>query len=576
MGNAVSVASIWGEIIVNVKAAPYLAKGDGVTDDSAAFESAIEAGNRIEVPDGEYLIGDVDLTGKYIFGKGTIKKKSASESAFHIKGEGAFVQGLFFEAEDTSAQPNTDIKLGDGSKDIRIEGCTFRSPIYSAIAAATDTGVGGTPYAKRVSGVMVTNCVFGKLDTETLGYTRPLYLHSVDNITIQGNTIRDCAFDAIRLRENDGFVLIDGNQFINIGDSSWPDEQTRDAIDTYWSGANLIITNNIVRKTASIGFDIKGYSPNGSYGSNKVIIANNQIYQCRYSGISVAGDTDYDGAGNYKYIYGVVITGNIVQECNQNNLTGTGSVSSAGIYLSKVCAYIDVSHNQVMFNYARGIFAHNETASKGISKSISITDNTCVNNGQSSLLTTAGGVGIFIAAIESAMICRNICVNDTSLPNAYQQVGITHTTTDNGYTPATKTSIITDNQCVNNAISQILMNSNTDRLNAVAVYERNVVSGSATSFRGAFQNTRSIYFGSAAPTSAEGTFNDGDVFINVSPTDARNISHYIAKSTGLYAYGAGFGTTAQRPALSTTEKGYCYMDTTLAKMIMWNGTAWLV
>src|SRR4051812_37891689 len=42
--------------LVSVKAAPYLAKGDGVTDDKAAIQNAINSGNDIYFPNGTYLI----------------------------------------------------------------------------------------------------------------------------------------------------------------------------------------------------------------------------------------------------------------------------------------------------------------------------------------------------------------------------------------------------------------------------------------------------------------------------------------------------------------------------------------
>ena len=35
------------------------------------------------------------------------------------------------------------------------------------------------------------------------------------------------------------------------------------------------------------------------------------------------------------------------------------------------------------------------------------------------------------------------------------------------------------------------------------------------------------------------------------------------------------GTTTNRPALTSTDAGFNYWDTTLGKMIAWNGTTWV-
>jgi hypothetical protein len=44
--------------VINVKDAPYNAAGDGVTDDTAALQSAIDAGEKVFLPKGRYVISD--------------------------------------------------------------------------------------------------------------------------------------------------------------------------------------------------------------------------------------------------------------------------------------------------------------------------------------------------------------------------------------------------------------------------------------------------------------------------------------------------------------------------------------
>lgn len=89
-----------------------------------------------------------------------------------------------------------------------------------------------------------------------------------------------------------------------------------------------------------------------------------------------------------------------------------------------------------------------------------------------------------------------------------------------------------------------------------------------------------IVSGSTEPLS--GTYDVGDICINTAPTRTRNIAFWQCATAGTgagatwRAHGTGWGTTAERPAVFANDAGYAYFDTTLAKMILWNGAAWQV
>jgi parallel beta-helix repeat protein len=410
-----------------------------------------------------------------------------------------------------------------------------------------------------VSGVIVSNNTFS-------GYARPIYLHSVGNITIEGNELRDSNFDAIRLRENDGYCLINGNQFINIGDPSWPDTQTRDAVDVYWSGSTLTITNNIVKVTAFAGFDIKGVAADGSYRTQKVIVSNNQIYRTRFSGILIGGY----GNGVDQWIDSVIVSDNIITECNQNNDVTDGY----GIRVESFAKYINIHDNIVSFCFGRGIMINN-TIGSGNPKSVRVAGNLCMNNGRSAV-QTALEAGIHINGADGLIVSDNICENDSTLQNPYQACGIFI----QSLSTLVKSAVMSNNICRNNTTNQISIEPNLSRADSIAVFRDNIQVGTGAIQRATWQDQRSIFFGNGVPVSGDGNFRVGDEIRNVSPTLIKNISHWKCITAGApgtwVAYGCGQGTTAQRPTLTTNDAGFSYFDTTLAKAIVWSGSAWLV
>lgn len=110
------------------------------------------------------------------------------------------------------------------------------------------------------------------------------------------------------------------------------------------------------------------------------------------------------------------------------------------------------------------------------------------------------------------------------------------------------------------------------RFDSTATYTEFGNKSTAASF------SREVVYGTAAPTS--GTHKIGKTVRNTTPTREKNITEWRNQATGTpgtwNAIGTGYGTTAERPTLTTGDRGYHYMDSTLAKVIAWNGSSWLV
>ncbi len=515
----------------------YGAVGDGVTDDSIAFQSALNANDSIYVPVGNYVIGDIVLDAKTIFGLGTIIKKSTTTSGFIIQGTGSRIEGLKFSPQSITGQPNADIKLDDAAKDVRIIGNTFYAPFasvsaYSAIAGAVDSLVGGTPYTIPVNGVTISLNTFE-------GYSRPVYLHSVDNIDISNNLFRNSNFDAIRLRENDGYCQIIGNRFINIGNPAWPDAQTRDAIDAYWAGDYLLIVNNVVRTAAMMGFDIKGAEPSGTKLTQRVIISNNIVTGCRYSGIKIHGDTDFDGAGTPKHINSVTVSGNHVYACNQENASNTGNIGDAGILVRAPVKLALFTDNIVAYCYGRGIYVQAGADATEQNQNLAVRGNIVFNNGHSARTDV---IGILLEDVNGLICKDNIVINDTGLDNPYQGIGIWITSTGT-VGPVSHMQIANDNIVRGNLTYQVIASPANDRATGLASFSGNLQEGTGALHKASWQDQRGVFHGNAVPAADDGEFRQGDIIFNIAPSSG-GTAGWICTAGGSPGTWKTFGTIA--------------------------------
>lgn len=89
-------------------------------------------------------------------------------------------------------------------------------------------------------------------------------------------------------------------------------------------------------------------------------------------------------------------------------------------------------------------------------------------------------------------------------------------------------------------------------------------------------NKNKEYYGSGAPTT--GRWMSGDKVSNLNPTITKNIQYWICVSGGIpgiwRAVGVGQGTTEERPSLTSRDIGYQYFDTTMQKLLYFDGVGY--
>lgn len=334
------------------------AKGDGKTDETQAFQKALKATGQAFVPPGVWCLSELKLSGGELTGVGTLKAVGERD-VVHVSGRGARIMGLRFAT--TNTRTRTEIRLLDGAEDITVAHCQFDGKAYSVLCADVNTADDdGLKYAKPVKHVHF----FGNT---CRGYIVPLYLHSVTDLIVSDNYFTESFYDAIRTRQAVERAVISQNIFENIGVST--EEVTRDAIDCFWSGRELVITNNIVKKTGSIGFDLKGHEPKGRYHSGHILVANNYLEGTNYSSILLSS-----GGANKKspvLVGPIAIKNNLIVGGNRKGQ----SEHDAAIWLHHGVQHVQVMGNQIRSHQGHGISLSHAFMGAEKSRMIQVCDN---------------------------------------------------------------------------------------------------------------------------------------------------------------------------------------------------------
>jgi hypothetical protein len=365
----------------------YGAKGDGIQDDTTAFNKYLALHNSLTLPDGKiFKIGSVVLNGKTIRGPGKIKIKVGENSAFTLLGNGNRIENVEFISEGKGQRPESEILLGEKLDFAVISGCKFSGNLFNAIGSNMNDSM-DAPYVKAPwrSKIIISECQFSG------SYLHHLYLHRIENLIIEKNFFEKSKQDSIRLRQWVKTINIVNNIFSTIGTSKTTD--SKDAIDCFWSGNELNIQGNQFSDIATHCLDVKGFSPDQDYGTSKVIISNNQIRRAGFSGILISSGSKTKSG--WKAIQFVTISLNHLEGCGHL----TKNPNDAAIFMRHNQEMVSLTGNQIYKNHQKGIMLGNFEPDAPNSKNILINGN---------ILTKNGSYGIHISGGENVQISNNI------------------------------------------------------------------------------------------------------------------------------------------------------------------------
>ena len=363
-GTGATARTVQSKLRDFVSVKDFGAVGDGVADDTAAIQAAVNAaqitGQSVYLPAGTYLVTSVNGSGAINIsagiemfgdGAGTIIKLKSGATGFVIYGYNAAVfSGLHLRDFVVDGNSVATAQLDAGlvqilnASDFILDNLTVKNGTRASAPAGIN-GIAIADTASNITSGTIQNCVIENCSKGLLNWTS-----NARNGLIQGNILRNAVGNGLA----PGLQINGGQNVKVIGNSIYGNEGSGVLIGTDGSGNAprfpVIIGNHIYGNgTGSLeGAGIKLVRGFGTV-FGRVIIANNHIYENGVNasdhGIVLADDANVSILGNYIYknkfgaiamggsvstFQDVLIEGNTFDSNNQANNSSVGIIYAIG------------------------------------------------------------------------------------------------------------------------------------------------------------------------------------------------------------------------------------------------------
>lgn len=518
------------------------AKGDGVTNDTAAIQAAIAASKSVYFPSGSYLVSGTPETAIFtltsdseIFGDGANSTKILVSTS---------ARGDVFVIDTVNKVTVSDLTV-DGQSFGLLANLSDRFSAFDVIDSNDIT----------IENVRITK-VLGHPNHAT--QSKPTNVITIDNSN--NVTVNNCDFVANRSEVVYFYNTCERAMITNcrfLGDQAPYDANFGQPFGSFVSGGgtpnNLIFDNNDCRES---GFT--SISPNNGDGMR---ITNNRVYDANYAGIGVGeldmSTTKYDsqndciisgniviGSGQDGIIYtggtNCIISNNIVSDQTAANRYGirigatgySGNVTGVGIVIS----------NNILQNNTDGLLVE-------FGVDVHITGNSFIEN---------TSYGVFVASNQSSLDTVVYIRDNLFRENATGgiQFGSTATYTQVGYVENNMFSSSDPSTIQGLAI---IANGSNSSINVIdnsfrGGYLLDIASSTATKGYAYYAVSSGainpapfalggnyVNYGSAAPTT--GTWGRGDIIFNTLPSAGGTVG-FVCTSGGTPGTWKTFGTIA--------------------------------
>lgn len=344
--------------VYNVKNSTFGAKGDGITDDSAAVQAALSAakeagGGLVFFPEGTYsTTANLSVySNTHVFGVNAKIEKAATGAGDSVMdvvyGQSRVtIEGLWLD--NKKARGNIGIDLRANTSHVQIVHNKFTGMRTQAVNA-NNLGIKHI----QVSGNLFQEVAFGILTNSRA--------KDIEDLRITDNTFLDVYDDAIELNHP-------GTAYI--------------------AGANIIIANNFITVPADRGSGSTAGFGIGIAGATNVSITGNVIKNARYEAIHIEDEAKH-----------ISIVGNIINGVENDPAINLNS----GIYVIDG-DYITIADNSISNANDYGIhleFATGRTATNTI-----ISGNTVTKSG-------TGGIKVNAEGLVDIIVTDNVVTDNT-------------------------------------------------------------------------------------------------------------------------------------------------------------------